>query len=243
MVDAVGVVGDLDLLRQHQCCVRGTAAALSSGHADAARTLHRLLERQGIIIMRLKRHVVPFDHHVGGGCVHSTGELVLRARSLVIESQIPRLCSALGERVDSSPYSALFIREFGCVSDVANCIFGRLHRVTQSWTLHRDFHGEACDMARVPYVHGIRRATADLDELYKLPALSHFLYEGKRVSCPEVRSSCELIESALVASVYPNDGAISKAHASGCGTHHMRSAADVTCSLFDLQPTIDQGAR
>jgi hypothetical protein len=164
--------------------VAQVAADLSGGRIkparDAADQLLRSLDLVVAMTTRLHANVIPIDEL--GATNESTGELALRARRMVILTQLGQLRDVLREPAAEQRARPWFVGQFASIHDVATFFHDELHKINGIWTRYRANHPDAAGMSKADratlYRVAVRVAQRALHELQDQPDVAYFLRVG-----------------------------------------------------------------
>lgn len=148
----------------------------------------------------LREHVVATDGM--GELGESLGELVLRARGMVIADQLAALRDALRDPGRRARAQAWFMGQFDDIDDLIAFVRDRIAQIHATWTPYRSDRPQrpgTTDTDRATFYRtAIRVAQRALTELRGEPDVSHFLDCGiAATDVPEIQEACKRIDLVL----------------------------------------------
>lgn len=193
-------------LGAHRDHLAHVVSALSAGHwMSALAEADNLRHAIGFVVTmyeRLHASIIPADEL--GSAVESIGELVLRARRMVILSQIGQLRDILRGSAAKNRARSWFGGPFEDIDDVAMFFHNELYRINNIWIQYRtdDAAQRASSDRTTIYRASVRLAQRDLRDLLEFPDLAHFLREGLAMAdWPEVHTAFTEITAALAVTI------------------------------------------
>jgi hypothetical protein len=180
------------------------AAALDGGHLalalEAATRQRNSLAYVEAMYKRLHANVVPADGL--GLYVGSASELILRARQLVISTQLERLRALEGELGAAERMRGWFVGEFGGFEDVDRFLRAAFRNSNDLWMRFREDHVDPerrqQTARRELYRAGVRAAQCALREVRHHADLAHLLRSGLAASdWPAVLTACTEVVVAI----------------------------------------------
>ncbi|TMQ19711.1 MAG: hypothetical protein E6J90_17425 [Deltaproteobacteria bacterium] len=202
-------------LAVHRDPLAQVATALSVGHfAPALQAAEKLRDALAIVVslyQRLYANVVPVDEM--GSTVESVGELALRARRMVILTQLGRLRDLLREPKAGERARGWFVGDFASIDDVTAFFADQFAQINQIWVQYRQTHPGAAGISSTDritlYRASVRVAQSALRELRNHPDLAYLLRAGlDAADWPDVLSACSEIVVALAVEVDVKSGRV-----------------------------------
>lgn len=173
---------------------------------EASAELTRALDAFVATKETLEGHVVAHDGI--GELGESLGELVLRARSMVVLAQLDRLRDALAEPVAQARSRGWFLGPRESIGEIGAFVREQLDKIHAMWTPYRPRQPQLRGMTDAErstfYRMMVGIAQRALRELWREPELVRFLEHGLgAVDLPEVHLACQQIVSVLHLEVKP----------------------------------------
>lgn len=167
---------------------------------EASAELTRALDAFVVTQETLAGHVVAHDGM--GQLGEAFGELVLRARGMVVVSQLERLREALAEPTVNLRTRGWFIGRCRDIAEVSAFVRERLAKIHATWTPYRPGEPQTAGMTdedRITlYRMMVRVAQRALRELWREPELARLLEQGLGATdLPEVHIACQQIVTVL----------------------------------------------
>lgn len=167
---------------------------------EASAELTRALDAFVATKETLAGHVVAHDGM--GELGEALGELVLRARGMVIVAQLDRVREALAEPSADARARGWFIGRCRDVADVAAFVHERVAKIHATWTPYRPGQPQTAGMTdeerATLYRMMVRVAQRALREMWHEPELARLLQQGLGATdLPEVHIACQQIVTVL----------------------------------------------
>ena len=192
------------ILRPNAVEIVATLNRESSGEYPAVREataeLTRALDEFVATKETLAGHVVAHDGM--GELGEALGELMLRARSMVVVAQVDRLREALAAPAAGARARSWFVGRCADVAEVAAFVRERVAKIHATWTPCRPGQPQTAGMTdderAALYRMMVRVAQRALRELWHEPELARLLEHGLvATDLPEVHIACQQIVTVL----------------------------------------------
>jgi hypothetical protein len=191
--------------------LRGPAAELdaSSGTGDVARArraltgARRVLDQLAATTSGLRAQVLAADGDQLGGTVESAEELVIRAVTILVATQLGALAEAIQSdpRHDAEHTRGWFAGPFQTLQDVASFVDATLERARGIWSRYRRdvaSLGPATEARRARHRDAVREAQRAVAAIGDEPAIAHLLRAGMAApGWPAVHTACTELAGAL----------------------------------------------
>jgi hypothetical protein len=167
---------------------------------EASAELHRALDAFVSTTARLQDHVVECDGM--GKLGESIGELVLRARALVIKDQLDVLSVALRDPAVQVRVAGWFGEQLASIEQLRTHLHERMAKLHAGWLLYRPDQPGTPGMTEAErataYRMMVRVAQRALGDLRNEPNVARFLAKGMEAhDIPEVNLACRQIDLVL----------------------------------------------
>lgn len=167
---------------------------------DASAELFRTLDAFVSTTRILREHIVAQDGM--GELGESIGELVLRARGMVLIDQLAVLCDALKDPAVREQTQRWFVGRCAGINDLVAFVHRRVEEIHATWTPYRPDRPARPGMTEPDrsslYRTAVRVAQRAMSGLRDEPELARFLDEAAAATdLPEVHLPCERIDSVL----------------------------------------------
>jgi len=199
-------------LAAHRSHLAQMASSLSGGlYAAALEAADKLRDALGLVVamyQRLHANVVPADDL---GEVESIDELALRARRMVIVTQLSRLRDVLADPAAEDRAYGWFVGRFEGIDDVTAYFDEQFSKINGIWMQYRHSHALGTGMStndRVTLYHAaVRVAQQALADLKDDPDLAYFRRAGiAMTNWPEVHTAFREIDAALAVQIDMESG-------------------------------------
>jgi len=200
--------GQVREFRRH---ARTLAETFGTGHValaiEAMAGVRQAFDRLAATLCRLRAHVVTFDGPLMGSAMESTGELWLRATTMVMVEQLIHLNHVFraeacqGHTTAATSSQALFVGKFRTFGELAGYVLTAIAQIQGTWMRYSSRHSataEPNNERRFLYRRAVADAQRALATLGEDPDVAHFLRAGREgTGSPALRTACNQILAVL----------------------------------------------